>query len=182
MRFFYLLSFSVLAFTSCVKKKAPAEQAGQSDHGNTVLFEFIDFESVSDGRVDSTKGVAGKICGKLNDQIEYGYGFERQIGKLSSYKSIEEVNINFNCFMDKKTDGDVFVFSVEDTTAKKSIYWEAKGITPEKTGTWSPININFKINKEHLNPAYIIKLYPWNKGKNTYYYDDLSFSFEQAKK
>lgn len=177
-----ILLLSVLTFSSCLKKKGATDSSGQAISSNVVCYELNDFESVSDGRVDSSKSSSGKVCGLVNDKIEYGYGFERLIGKIPSYKSIEEINVSFNCWMDKKTNGDVFVFSVEDTLAKKSIYWEAKGITPAKTGTWSPININYKVKKEFLDPKYVLKLYAWNKGKNVFYFDDLSFSFERAKK
>ena len=182
-RFFLIATIALLIpFTSCIKKKPATDQAAAIVPDNRLYFEMNDFESVADWRVDSTKGLSGKICGVVNDKIEYGYGFDKQIGQIASYKSIEEINVGFNCKMDKKTDADVFVFSVEDTVAKKSVYWESKGVTPAKTGEWSPINLNFKVKKEYLNPSYILKLYPWNKGKNTYYIDDLWFSFDKSKK
>jgi hypothetical protein len=161
------------------KKPAPEEEA--KAEGKKVYYEFHDFESVGGIGVDSTRGLSGKSCARINDKVEYGLGLAKLIGQLPSYNSIGEVNISFNCWMDKKTPDDIFVFSVEDTTAKKSIYWEGKRIEPVATGSWSQVKLNFKMNKEFLNPQYVLKLYPWNKGKNTYYYDDLAISFEQAK-
>ncbi|MCW3103486.1 MAG: hypothetical protein JWO09_1926 [Bacteroidetes bacterium] len=170
---------STLFMASCAKKK-PA--AGSQKDSITVLYsEFHDFESVADARVDSSKGFSGKVCGVLNGQIEYGFGLGKQLKELPSYKSIEEVSISFNCLMDKAYPDDVFVISIDDTIAKKNVMWEGKSITPAKFGEWSPVNISYRISKDFLNPEYILKLYIWNKGKNTFYFDDLSFTFQKKK-
>lgn len=174
---------SSLFLSSCAKKKPVAAGSQKDSTAATVLYsEFHDFESVADTRVDSAKGLSGKICGVVNDKIEYGFGLDKQMKELSSFRNIEDINVSFNCLMDKAYPDDVFVLSIDDTVAKKNVMWEGKGITPAKFGEWSPVSISYKINKDFLSPEYIIKLYIWNKGKNTFYFDDLSFSFVREKK
>jgi hypothetical protein len=167
---------------SCAKKKAPGTESQNNSAGTVLYSEFHDFQSVADGRIDSTKGSSDKMCGVVNDKVEYSFGLDKQLKQIPSFKSMEDVNISFSCLMDKAYPDDVFVLSIDDTVAKKNVMWEGKGITPAKFGEWSPVTISYKINRDFLNPEYILKLYIWNKGKNTFYFDDLSFSFLQKKK
>jgi hypothetical protein len=183
MRFFSLLTialFGTVFLSSCSNKKKTASSS-ENDSTTRFYYEFHDFESVMDGRVDSTKGLSGKICGLLNDKIEYSYGFEKQLKQIPSFKNLDAVNISFSCWMDKVYPDDVFVISIDDTIAKKNILWQSGAITPAKTGEWSQANLTYKINKDFINPEYVMKLYIWNKGKHTFYFDDLSFSFVQKK-
>lgn len=168
---------SVIMLGSCKKKTG----ALSSNSGTPIYYEFHDFESLSDGRLDSTKGSSGKICGLLNDKIEYGYGLEKQFKQVPSYKNLSEINVSFNCLMDKQYPDAVFVLSVDDTVAKKNVIWEGQNITPAKLNEWSPINLTFKINNALIKPEYTVKLFIWNKGKNTFYFDDLAYSFNQKK-
>lgn len=173
---------SMLFLGSCSNKKKQEGSEAPKDTTTTLYYEFHNFESVMDGRVDSSKGLSGKICGVVNDQIEYGYGLDKQLKQIASFNNIEEINVAFQCWMDKKYPDDVFVLSIDDTVGKKNVLWEGRAIEPAKLGEWSPAKINYKIKKEFLNPQYILKLYIWNKGKNTFYFDDLEFDFVQLKK
>jgi hypothetical protein len=178
---FAVLSGSLL-LSSCSNKKKGDAGGSKSDSLNTMYYEFHDFQSTMDGRLDSSKGSNDKLCGLVNDKIEYGFGFDKQIRQISSYKNVDEINVSFNCMQDKKYADDVFVLSIDDTVAKKNIYWFGAGINPAKFGEWSPVTICYKLKKEYLDPNYILKLYIWNKGKNTFCFDDLAFSFDQRKK
>jgi hypothetical protein len=55
--------------------------------------------------------------------------------------------------------------------------WEGKPVVTSKLNDWDDVHINFKINKKFILPNYTIKLYIWNKGKNTFYFDDLKLDF-----
>lgn len=172
---FPILLCSIVALSSCKKKSGTA--ALKSESGTPLYFEFHDFESLADSRVDSTRGLSGKCCGLVNDKIEYGYGLEKLIKQIPSYKNLNEINVSFNCWMDKQYPDDVFVLSVDDTVAKKNVIWEGQKITPAKLNDWSPVTLNYKVNKDLIKPEYTVKLFIWNKGKNTFYFDDLSYSF-----
>jgi hypothetical protein len=180
--FFTAVICSLIFFGSCKNKKG-TDSDPKKDTLTSLHYELHDFESVQDAsRVDSTKGLSGKICGVVTDKIEYGYGFDKQMKEIASFNNVEEINVAFNCWMDKKYPDDVFVLSIDDTVGKKNVLWEGRAIEPAKMNEWSPVKINYKIKKEFLNPEYILKLYIWNKGKNTFYFDDLEFSFVQKKK
>jgi hypothetical protein len=172
---------SLIFLSACSNKKAGDASEVPKDTTATLYYEFHDFESLNDSRVDSTKGLSGKICGLVSDKIEYGFGLDKQMKQISSFGNIEEINVTFNAWMDKKYPEDVFVLSIDDTLAKKNILWEGRAIEPAKLNEWSTAKINYKIKKEFLNPQYIVKLYIWNKGKNTFYFDDLEFDFVRRK-
>jgi hypothetical protein len=181
MRLFSILVialFGTIVLNSCSNRKKGTSANETSDN---FYFELHDFESVMDGRVDSTKGLSGKICGLLNDKIEYSYGFEKQLKQIPSFKNIDAIKVSFNCWMDKAYPDDAFVISIDDTIAKKNILWQPSNITPAKFGEWSPVTITYNINKDFINPEYVMKLYIWNKGKHTFYFDDLSFAFSKKK-
>jgi hypothetical protein len=183
MRFKTLLlitSASVLLFTGACRNKK-VNTAGSKD-SVCVYYEFHDFESVLDPRLDSTKGSSGRKSGLLNDKIEYGFGMEKHFKEISSFRNIDEVNVSFKCWMDKKYPDATFVLSIDDLVTGKNILWEGKPFVTAKFNEWSPVTINYKINQKFLQPEYLVKLYIWNKGKNIFNFDDFSVSFVQKKR
>jgi hypothetical protein len=177
--FFTAVALSCLSlFSSCKSKNTEEPKA---DSLTTLYYEFHDFESLSGPLVDSTKGASGKKSGILNSKVEYSFGLMKHFRELPSYKNIESINVSFKCFMDKKYPESTFVLSIDDSLSQKNIVWEGRPIVPAKMNTWDQMNINFKVNKNFIKPNYTLKLYIWNKGKDTYNFDDLSFSFVQRK-
>ncbi|HEX8515136.1 MAG TPA: hypothetical protein VF868_02975 [Bacteroidia bacterium] len=182
MRLSLMLAASccMLFISACSNRKKDGSEV-KSDSTSTIYYEFHDFESLADSRVDSSKGSSGKFSGAVSDKIEYGFGLDRQIKEISSYKSLTGIRVSFNAMMDKLYPDAVFVLSIDDTVAKKNVLWESSSIKPAKLGEWSSVNLTYKIKQEFLQPEYIIKLYIWNKGKNTFSFDDLVFDFVKAK-
>jgi hypothetical protein len=152
-----------------------------NDSSLTLYSELHDFESMKDRSITTEKAFSGKNSAMVNDTIEYGIGLSKRFKDISSYGSIDEVNVSFKCFMDKPYPDAAFVLSIEDGIAPKSLVWEGRPITCEKYNEWSDITYNFKINRQFISPESFIKLYIWNKGKNKFYFDDLSFNFVKIK-
>ncbi|MCW3085028.1 MAG: hypothetical protein JWP12_2394 [Bacteroidetes bacterium] len=163
---------------------ANGSSAAKKDSVSVLYSEFHDFESVPDAQIDSTKAFSGKRSGALSPKIEYGFGMEKFLGEISSFKSVEEVNVSFKCWMNKKDPDAVFVLSIDNYNSipNKNIMWEGKPIVTSKLNDWDDVHINFKINKLFIVRDYTIKLYIWNKGKNTFYFDDLLLDFIKTKK
>jgi hypothetical protein len=180
MRFLLIpLVLVLLLSSSCKNKSGKAKVQGDS----LLLYsEFHDFESITDNRLDSMKAYSGRKSGLLNDKIEYGYGLIKPIKDISSYKNINSVRVSFKCWMDKKFPDATFVISIDDDSiSKKNILWEGKPIEVSKFSDWTQVTIDYKINPAFIKPEYFLKLYIWNKGKNTFNFDDVSYSFIQRK-
>ncbi len=181
--FFIIASATAFLFSACGKNTSTNTPATAKEDAATVLYsEFHDFESVPDAFTDSTKAFSGKHSGALNQKTEYSFGLSKHFNQIASFKSIDEINVSFKCWMDKKYPDAVFVLSIDDSVSGKSIMWEGKPIVPSKMNDWDDVHINFKLNKKFILPNYTIKLYIWNKGKNTFYFDDLKLDFIKIKK
>lgn len=181
MRFypFLIAAVAIILFSGSCKNKAKSDK-GSKD--STILYsEFHDFESITDARLDSTKAYSGRKSGLLNDQVEYGYGLIKSIKDISSYKNINGIRISFKCWMDKKSPDATFVLSIDDDSISKNILWEGKPLELTKFNDWVPVSIYYKMNPDFIKPGYTIKLYIWNKGKNTFNFDDVSYTFVQMK-
>jgi hypothetical protein len=178
----FLLSLtltSIILFSGACKNKHAAD-AGSKD--SVILYsEFHDFESVTDPRLDSTKAYSGRKSGLLNDKIEYSYGLSRHIGEISSFKNMNAIHISFKCWMDKKFPDATFVLSIDDEANSKNILWEGKPIELSRFNDWVPVSIDYKVNNDFIKPGYTLKLYIWNKGKNIFNFDDISYTFLQRK-
>jgi hypothetical protein len=174
-----LLICGILFSESCTKKKG--EVKGLKD-STLLYYEFHDFESLSDSRLDSTKAVSGRKSGLLNDKIEYSIGFIKPVKDIASYKNLAEVTVSFKCLMDQKYPDATYVLAIDDDSiTKKNIVWEGTPIVPSEYNKWVPVTITYKVSKKNIRPEYFLKLYIWNKGKNTFYFDDVSYSFTQRK-
>ncbi|MCE3277842.1 MAG: hypothetical protein K0S44_33 [Bacteroidetes bacterium] len=174
MRFNLLLVLgSILVLSSCKNKKTDTHE------NSTLLYhEYHDFESVADSRIDSTKAFSGRKSGSLSDKIEYGYGPIKEIKHIPSYESIDHIEVSFKCFMDKKYPDATFVLAIDDDSiSKKNIFWDGRPIVPAKFNAWETITISYKVNKKDIRPECFLKLYIWNKGKNAFLFDDISYSF-----
>jgi len=163
---------------SCKNKKG--SETGQKD--SVILYsEFHDFESIMDPRLDSTKAYSGRKSGLLNDKIEYSYGLSKKIGDISSYKNVNGIHVSFKCWMDKSFPDATFVLSIDDESITKNILWEGKPLGLSKFNDWVPVAIDYKVNPDFIKPGYTLKLYIWNKGKNVFNFDDISYTFVQKK-
>ena len=184
MRTLFLISglCGALILSSCRRHHDDDATAEKKDTTQLLYSEFYDFESLTDGRISATKAVSGKNSAVVNNEIEYGFGFQKRFKDISSFGSIQEIHVSFKCWMDKKYADPVFVISVDDSTETKNIMWEGQPLVCQKEGAWNDITYSFKMNPDFIKPQSVLKLYVWNKGKNTFYYDDLAFDFVKLKK
>ena len=179
LQLFIPVLFIFLICGSCSKNTG--KEKGQKDTV-AMYYEFHDFESSTDSRLDSTKAFSGRKSAVLNDKIEYGFGLIKQVKDIPSFKNINEITVNFQCFMDRKYPNATMVFAIDDDSiSKKSIYWEGITIAPSKYNAWVPVTIKFKVKKKDLKPEYFLKLYVWNKSKNSFNFDNVSYSFAEIR-
>lgn len=175
------ISGALFALQSC-GNKGGEDQTASADSTLTVYSELHDFESMDNKSITSEKAASGKKSAMLADSIEYGVGLAKHFKEISSFNSIDEINISFKCWMDKQYADATFVISIDDSTETKNIMWEGKPVVCSKLNDWSDVQYNFKLNHAFVTPESVIKLYIWNKGKNKFYFDDLSFEFVKIKK
>lgn len=173
---------TVLILQSCRRHNAADVTAEKKDSTQLLYSEYYDFESLADPRVSATKAASGKNSAVVNNEIEYGFGFQKRFKDISSYGSLQEIHVSFKCWMDKKSPDATFVISVDDSTETKNIMWEGQPLVCAKEGAWNDVAYSFKMNPDFIKPQSVLKLYVWNKGKNTFYYDDLAFDFVKLKK
>ncbi len=140
----------------------------------TLLSEKIDFESMEN--VSAEKAFSGKRSFKIESSIEYGFGINKEMNAIPGYQGLKNIDIEVKCWAKKKVEA-VYVLSVEDKDGK-NIYWESKPMNGDKTENWRNLHFTFNLKPETINPAYIIKLYPWNKAKEEFYIDDIAVNYQ----
>jgi len=161
----------------------PSTPTTTSDKKDSVIAvslfrQKIDFEN--EAVATTEKAASGKHSYKLTPQTEYGYGVNKMMKDIPDYQNLNQIDVELKCWLPNKVDA-VFVLSIEDATGK-SMLWDSKPITVDKTGDWGTLHFTYTIKPEAIKPDYIIKLYPWNKTKQEFFIDDISVDYKGMQK
>nr|MBK9651337.1 hypothetical protein [Bacteroidota bacterium] len=125
---------------------------------------------------NNEKSSGGKWSAKMTDKNEYGIGLEKTFSDLKSFNTIREVGVTLKTFSSNKIEGASFVFTIDDAEGK-NIFWKSFPLTFE-AGKWNEQQFDFAFSKNKVDPTNRIKMYVWNQQKQTFFVDDLSFSFK----
>jgi len=134
---------------------------------DTIISEFWDHYKIS-----SEKSLSGKCSAYLSDDEKFGMGFK--------IKNLNEINENtkilfYNAFILKKSNiisGCIITVTLK--SKDETLYYKSFDVS-ENINTinkWEEINLFFQLPKLE-NKDIELKLYVWNKGKNSLFFDNV---------
>jgi hypothetical protein len=177
--FFLFISTIVISsfFVSCGSK---GDEIVSKDSTVLLYSEFHDFESANHATVSADRAFSGKKSSIVTPTTEYGFGIFKTLSEIPSYGSINLVRVTLNTWMDKSYPGATLVMSIDDPSGNKNIIWDGKPLNTNKPSEWGYSDFVFYVKKEWLQPYYNMRLYIWNKEKNTFYNDNLRIEVFQV--
>ncbi len=143
------------------------------------LTEFFDFESgdllMSDNSISSEQAVSGTKSLKFTPALEFGATHEKKLDHISNIEGLREIQVNFKLFATQPLEEVLVVVTIEDPSGQNQL-WIGN---PVKTtpGKWMGISSDFEITSASLKKENKLKVYFWNKSKNTFYVDDIQLVF-----
>jgi hypothetical protein len=125
------------------------------------------------------KSYSGKRSCKLTAQNEFSVVIKKNIAEYADLNKLDKIKIKAMFNSDKANHNADFVLSIEFQNGK-SYYWEGHPVTFQKQpDTWSTWETDFNVNTLNPDTACLIKMYVWNKGKTTFYLDDLEINYQK---
>jgi len=140
-----------------------------------VASYFNDLESAITGNwlgtQDSEKFFSGALSNKLDDQHEYGLTFTIKVTEIPQHEKIRELKINFQVFSEQHLKKASFVCAVTGAHDKVYEYFQEEiRIDPKK---WLNAEISMPVNGALWGNDAVLKIYPWNAGKEIFFLDDI---------
>ena len=143
----------------------------------SLLNEFFDFENNDGAFVSADVFSSGKKSCQLSPQIEYGISITKIMKDITSFLNLKSLTVSFNCLFRKDNPDALYVLSIDDGSGK-NIHWDGQPIVFKSKNEWSTSSINFEIAPEFLNETNKIYVYPWNRNKKDFFFDDVSIDYK----
>lgn len=186
-------SFTVIGgreFQVFIFQKGPAQYISSQnnfDSQEPLLQEerdTIDFENsdivINKNTLVTDRSFSGKHSSKLSNLVEYSAGVERVGIFYNNNKNniINTVVVQLKVASDNPIKNALLVIEVYDT-AKKQVLWQAHPINIESTDghQWKSFTTTYSICPQLLTSGNSFKCYIWNTSKETFYIDDMIFSY-----
>jgi hypothetical protein len=180
MKAFFLFISTIVTSSFFVSCGSKGDENVSKDSTVLLYSEFHDFESSSHVTISADRAFSGKKSSRMTPDVEYGLGVNRFVNEVPSFGSVNRINVSIKSWMDQNYSDATFVFSIDDTATKTNIIWDGRTLSTKKPSEWTNFDFGYTIKKEWLKPEYKISLYVWNKGKNTFFVDNLKVEFSQV--
>jgi hypothetical protein len=155
----------------------PIEEIREIDTTKLVIIKqnTFDFES---GSFNTTEDIAvsGKKSLKITPKKEYDSEYLVNISSIPNFTYFREVEISLMGLRKKKMSSPLLWVVEIVSDSGKVLSWESSGVLPISEN-WENFNFHIKIQQEFLLPKNVLKIYAWNKNKETLFVDDLKLSF-----
>ena len=125
--------------------------------------------------VKDTLAHSGSRACVLNIQTEFGIMYERTLNDMPEIKLARSAIVKLFCNSALPIKDAVIVCSVEDENSK-AIFWEGELLKSEQN-KWTETEVKFLIPEQVIENKNKIKIYIWNKNKETFVCDDLIINF-----
>jgi len=140
---------------------------------------FTDLETVDAanwaGFQNDDKFLSGKFSNKLDDQMEYGITFTKNGMEIPQHEKIREIKLSFQVYSDQPLKKASFVCAVTGSKDKFYEYFQ-EDITADSK-KWLNVEISMPVNATLWGNDAVIKIYPWNPGKERFFLDDIRIDF-----
>jgi len=145
--------------------------------GDELTFDFEDNKGLGNEHLISQgKASSGVRSVHVKPSDEFGVTWDKQLTDLQDFKNLARVTCEFNLYSDKPVNDLLAVMTVDE--GGKSVQWEGSPLNYTEIGKWQKISIVLVLNPQYLSAANRIKIYPWNRGKNDFFIDDLKIELQ----
>ena len=161
-------------------RKTPKPEAEKNEVALKKLAAWdYDLESGSDltglSAIDSINGHSGHWSTYFNDTLEFGVTFRKPLTEIKDTKKLNQATISFYVKSEKEIKDAMAVLTIE-TAEGKSHHWAGVDIDI-KPGNWQKMDAGFAFKESYFPENSTMKIFIWNKGKESFSVDDLSIVF-----
>ena len=127
------------------------------------------------GEKSPDKKYSGKFSNKISDKTDYGMTFYRKGADVPGHEKFKQVRISLQLYSALPLTKASIVYAVTGAPDKVFEYSQENIIgTPKK---WNHLEFIVPVNPSAWGQDALIKIYPWNEGKESFFIDDLKIEF-----
>lgn len=176
--FFLLKKKAVKPEEHIVVKKVVQTAPALKTLATTVTF-LTDMESPDPadwiGEKSGEKYYSGKFSNSLSDKAEFGITLLKKGSEIPQHTKLKQVRISFQLFSNEPLKKAGYVYAVTGTKDKTYEYHLEK--LSAETKKWISKEITIPVNAALWGEDAVVKIYPWNAGKEFFFIDDIKIEF-----
>ena len=146
----------------------------------SLYSELNDLEMATADWASAGQHFSGQKSAWLNEKIEYGPTHLKKISDFDPRYPFTTLELTYEILSNQKLKDAIWVLTIEDQSGKV-IYWEGQSIISSSSKNWEQKIFSFKVSAEWFKPTNSVKIYPWNKGKEKFYLDDIGITYKGFK-
>ncbi|HMT28062.1 MAG TPA: hypothetical protein PKD91_02160 [Bacteroidia bacterium] len=135
--------------------------------------QVMDLENFETVRAE-TSNSAKHSC-SMDAATEFSVAFSRSATTIKEFGKHKQVTYSFSIFAPKPVNNAQVVYSLSSEEGGDSD-WQSKELKCDSS-SWTRYDFKFDLNEEFRKGSGKVKLYVWNKGKETFLIDDISIIF-----
>lgn len=174
-----ILFILLLVSFGCTSKKAQPEskdiKVDTTTNYQVLYHEIMPIEDFTDDRISTEKFYSGKKSLQIGSNLEFSFGFKKQIGEITNFNAIDSLEINLMILSPQKLKDVKVVWTIDDENGK-NLFWSGSNIENKKLNDWTSLKLNFNLNKALVTEKNKISIYVWNPNKETLWVDDFEFN------
>lgn len=142
--------------------------------------ETFDFEEngklANEHPISEERSSSGKFSCKLSNTIEFSPAIVKDLGDING---LNQLNVRAKILLMEKLSEAFFVMQITDSSGN-SLLWEGKELKMEQSAgnEWEIFETTLFPSSELIVPGNKMKLYFWNKGKKTFFVDDIQITYK----
>ena len=142
--------------------------------------ELNDLEMATADWASTDQHFSGQKSASVSEKIEYGPTHLKKICDFDPRYPFTTLDLTYEILSNQKLNDAIWVLTIEDQSGKV-IYWEGQSIISASSKNWEQKTLSFKVSPEWFKPTNSVKIYPWNKGKEKFYLDDIGITYKGYK-
>ena len=142
--------------------------------------ELNDLEMATADWASTDKHFSGQKSASVSEKIEYGPTHLKKISDFDPTYPFTTLDLTYEILSNQKLKDAIWVLTIEDQSGKV-IFWEGRSIISASSKNWEQKTLSFKVSPEWFKTTNSVKIYPWNKGKEKFYLDDIGITYKGYK-
>ena len=145
-------------------------------NNNSDLFDFEPTSSFDNEMISKEKSFLGNKSLRYTSKNEFGPVFTRNINNFKNSNELRMIKVQFQ-FFSHESIKDLFP-TIEITNNDKKIERHYLNLNQSiKLNEWNFVQLELALHPNEVSNLYDINFYFWNKGKNSFYIDDLNLHY-----
>lgn len=145
-------------------------------NNNSNLFDFEPTSSLDNEMISKEKSFLGNNSLRYTSKNEFGPVFTRNINNFKNSNELRMIKVQFQ-FFSHESIKDLFP-TIEITNNDKKIERHYLNLNQSiKLNEWNFVQLELALHPNEVSNLYDINFYFWNKGKNSFYIDDLNLHY-----